>query len=144
MSLFMRRAAIAPLAILLLLAACQSNASPSPSAVASQPASAAPSLEASVAPTPVATVPVEELTVAEHLVACIDIPYPPLEFFDDQGNPTGSDIDIATEIAHRLGLGIRIENSVFDTIIAAVTGGQVRHHRLGPEHHDRAARRRST
>ena len=124
MSLFMRRAAIAPLAILLLLAACQSTGSPSPSAAASAEASTPASVEASVAPSPVATVPVDELTVAEHLVACIDIPYPPQEFFDEQGNPIGADPDIATEIAHRLGLGIRIENTVFDTIIPALIGGK--------------------
>jgi polar amino acid transport system substrate-binding protein len=57
-------------------------------------------------------------------VVCSDIPYPPLEFFDDAGNPTGSDIDIATGIAGKLGLTVQIENSVFDTIIAAVTGGK--------------------
>ena len=58
------------------------------------------------------------------LVICSDIPYPPQEFFDDQGNPTGSDIDIGIEIGRRLGLTGEIENSVFDTIIAAVTGGK--------------------
>jgi polar amino acid transport system substrate-binding protein len=58
------------------------------------------------------------------LLVCSDIPYPPLEYFDDAGNPTGSDIDIATGIAAKLGLTVQIENSVFDTIIAAVTGGK--------------------
>jgi len=72
----------------------------------------------------VATVPPDQLILAGKLVICSDIPYPPLEFFDSAGNPTGSDIDIGTEIAKRLGLTAQIENSVFDTIIAAVTGGK--------------------
>jgi polar amino acid transport system substrate-binding protein len=57
-------------------------------------------------------------------VICSDIPYPPQEFFDDSGNPVGSDIEIGQEIAARLGLTPQIENSVFDTIIAAVTSGK--------------------
>lgn len=84
------------------------SASPSPSA----PASAAPSLAA------------DQLIFPGKLVICSDIPYPPQEFFDDQGNPTGSDIEIGQEIGKRLGLQVQIENAVFDTIIAAVTGGK--------------------
>jgi polar amino acid transport system substrate-binding protein len=72
----------------------------------------------------VATIPSDQLIFAGKLVVCIDIPYPPQEFFDDQGNPTGSDVDIAAEIAKRLGLTLQIENSVFDTIILALTGGK--------------------
>jgi polar amino acid transport system substrate-binding protein len=64
------------------------------------------------------------LAFAGKLVICSDIPYPPQEFFDASGNPTGSDIDVGTEIAKRLGLTADIQNSVFDTIIAAVTSGK--------------------
>jgi len=55
---------------------------------------------------------------------CSDIPYPPQEFFDAQGNPIGSDIEIGQTIAQRLGLTPEIQNSVFDTIIAALQGGK--------------------
>ena len=99
-------------------AATSAPASVTPTAVAS--ASAAPSAAA----TPVATVPTGQLKFADKLVVCSDIPYPPLEYFDEAGNPTGSDIDIATAIAKKLGLTVQIENSVFDTIIAAVTTGK--------------------
>jgi polar amino acid transport system substrate-binding protein len=102
------------------MAACTPAASVSPSTGGSVVASAS----ASAAGSPVATVPDDQLLFPGKLVVCIDIPYPPQEFFDDAGNPTGSDVDIATEIAHRLGLQIQIENSVFDTIILAVTGGK--------------------
>jgi ABC-type amino acid transport/signal transduction systems, periplasmic component/domain len=57
-------------------------------------------------------------------VTCVDIPYPPQEFFDEAGNPTGSDVDIANEIATRLGLTSLIENSFFDTINEALNAGK--------------------
>jgi len=121
-------------AFLFLLGACSAPAAstaPSTEATAvptvAPPASSAPasSAPASVAPSAAAiTVPSGQLIFADKLVICSDIPYPPQEFFDDQGNPTGSDIDIGSEIATRLGLQPQVENSVFDTIIAAVTGGK--------------------
>jgi polar amino acid transport system substrate-binding protein len=58
------------------------------------------------------------------LVICSDIPYPPQVFFDEQGNPTGADIEIAQQLATRLGLTLQVENSVFDTIIPALVGGK--------------------
>jgi len=60
--------------------------------------------------------------VPGHLVVCSDLPYPPQEFFDDQGNPIGSDIDIARGIGARLGLTVDVNNQIFDTIIAALQG----------------------
>ena len=76
------------------------------------------------APTPVAVVDPSLLGQKGKLLICSDLPYPPFEFFDASGNPTGSDIDLGTEIANRLGLQVQIVNSVFDTIIAAVTSGK--------------------
>jgi polar amino acid transport system substrate-binding protein len=70
------------------------------------------------------TVPASELVLPGKLVICSDIPYPPQEFFDQNGNPVGSDIEIGQTIAQRLGLQPEIQNSVFDTIIAALTGGK--------------------
>lgn len=124
-----RIAGIAGAALFLFAACTGGGASPS-TAPASVPASAPASVEASPSPvaspspTAVATVPDGQLIFPGKLVICSDLPYPPLEFFDDQGNPTGSDIEIGQEIATRLGLNVQIENAVFDTIIAAVTGGK--------------------
>ena len=109
-----RRSAIVLSAALIVLTACTSGGTK-----ASPPASTGGS-----APPPVATVPKDQLVVAGNLFACIDIPYPPQEAFDDQGNPIGSDVDIATEIANRLGLKLKVENTVFDVIIPALTGGK--------------------
>lgn len=118
MPVFARKATIGLVAALLLLAACQNTASNSPGA-----SSGGGQSQAAVS-SPVATVPTDQLAFAGILTTCIDIPYPPQEFFDEQGNPTGSDPDIANEIAKRLGLASRIENSVFSTIIEAVTSGK--------------------
>jgi polar amino acid transport system substrate-binding protein len=75
-------------------------------------------------PTSVAQVPPASLAQAGHLLICTDFPYPPQEFFDANGDPQGLDIDIGNEIANRLGLKVQYVNSVFDTIIAAVSGGK--------------------
>jgi polar amino acid transport system substrate-binding protein len=72
----------------------------------------------------VATIPSDQLLVPGHLEVCSDIPYPPLEYLDDQGNPIGSDMEIAAGIAARLGLELQVQNTVFDYIIAAVNGGK--------------------
>ncbi len=76
------------------------------------------------APSPMAQVPKDALTQPGKLTVCTDFPYPPQEFYDEKGNPSGIDIEIGTEIANRLGLQVQFVNSVFDTIIAALTGGK--------------------
>lgn len=76
------------------------------------------------APTPVAQVPADALGQKGKLLICTDFPYPPIEFYDDNGNPQGLDVDLGAEIAARLGLKAQHINSVFDTIIAAVKGGK--------------------
>jgi polar amino acid transport system substrate-binding protein len=131
-----RRAAGLVGAALLLVTACSTAATPSPSAAPSvapsaapsEVAAASPSAEASSAPSAalpsIAPVPSGQLIFSDKLVICSDIPYPPQEFFDASGNPIGSDIEIGQEIAKRMGLTAEIQNSVFDTIIAALSGGK--------------------
>jgi polar amino acid transport system substrate-binding protein len=124
-----RRAAGLAGAFLFLLGACSAPAaSTAPSTEPTAVPTVAPSgstAPASVTPSAAAiTVPAGQLIFAGKLVICSDIPYPPQEFFDAQGNATGSDIDIGNEIATRLGLQSQVDNAVFDTIIAAVTGGK--------------------
>jgi polar amino acid transport system substrate-binding protein len=77
-----------------------------------------------IAATPVAQIPEASLVQKKHLLMCSDVPYPPQEFFDENGNPVGLDIEIGQEIANRLGLQFQLVNSVFDTIVAAVTSGK--------------------
>ena len=95
---------------------------PPPTAVPTD--TAVPPTPTPAAPTPVAQISPDNLSQKGHLLICSDFPYPPQEFFDDNGNPQGLDVEIGTEIANRLGLQVQFVNSVFDTIIAAVTSGK--------------------
>jgi polar amino acid transport system substrate-binding protein len=85
------------------------------------PTGASPS---SVPTTAIINVPSDQLAFPGQLLVCSDMPYPPQEFFDDQGKPIGSDIEIAQEFGRRLGLQVVIINSYFDTIIQALTAGK--------------------
>lgn len=113
----------------LVLAACATPTEAPPVVetvvVTSVVTEAAPAATAAPAmPTPVASVDPASLAQKGKLLICTDFPYPPQEFFDENGNPAGLDIEIGTEIANRLGLQVQFVNSVFDTIIAAVTSGK--------------------
>lgn len=101
----------------LVLVACAPAATP----VASVPPTTAPTM---VPPTPIASISSDQLVQKGHLLICTDFPYPPQEMFDENGNPQGMDIEIGNEIANRLGLQVQYVNSVFDSIILAVTGGK--------------------
>ncbi len=65
-----------------------------------------------------------QLAQKGHLLICTDFPYPPQESFDNNGNPQGMDIDIGNEIANRMNLKVQYVNSMFDSIIEAVTSGK--------------------
>jgi len=105
----------------LMLSGCASAPTAAPSAPA---ATAAATVAPTAAPTPVASIPADKLNQKGRLLICSDLPYPPQEFFDENGNPVGMDIDLGKEIGTRLGLKVEFVNSMFDTIIAAVTSGK--------------------
>jgi polar amino acid transport system substrate-binding protein len=100
------------------------TATTAPTDTAVPTATVVPTATATAAPTAVAQVPPGSLAQKGKLLICTDFPYPPQEFFDDNGNPQGMDIDIGTEIANRLGLQVEFVNSVFDSIVLAVSGGK--------------------
>jgi len=118
----------------LLVASCApaATATPAPTEVPPTPtpivievtSTPVPVPTATVAPTPVATVPDGALVQKGKLFICTDFPYPPQELFDESGNPQGSDVDIGTEIANRLGLQVKFVNTVFDFIIPALAAGK--------------------
>ena len=116
----------------MVVGACSSAATPSLTAAPTTTPIATTGPAATPAPTPtpaptqvvVGSIPPDQLVVTGHLTICSDIPYPPQEYFDANGNPTGSDIDLGNEIANRLGLKMAVQNTVFDTIIAALLGGK--------------------
>lgn len=108
-------------AVALTVSACvpSPSTSPAPSDGASQsdgPRSSSTRL--------VATVPSDELLFEGRLLICSDLPYPPQEFFDENGDPTGSDIELGEEIARRLGLEAVIVNTLFETIIDSAISGK--------------------
>lgn len=53
-----------------------------------------------------------------------DVPYPPMEDFDADGNVIGFDADLMNEIARRLGLEPRWIDTDFDTIFTQLAQGQ--------------------
>jgi polar amino acid transport system substrate-binding protein len=60
-----------------------------------------------------------ELTVA------MDLHYPPTTFLaEDNSTPIGLNPDIARLVAKKLGLRLKFENTVFDTIIPGIDGGR--------------------
>ena len=107
-----------------LLAAC-TGASPS----ASTPASSAPA-SASAAASAIAIPPPTSLITAGQLVDCVDIEYPPLEYFEtsdvtDPNAAIGFDVDAAKAAAGKLGLEITIRNTAFGALIDDLkTGGR--------------------
>src|SRR5450759_2583160 len=114
----------------LVASACSSSAattapSATPTAAPTTAASAATTTAASVAPTaaPLPTVPAAQLIAAGTLTVCSDTSYPPQEYMDATSKPVGSDLDLAAEIATRLGLKVVVKTTVFDSIIPALTGG---------------------
>jgi polar amino acid transport system substrate-binding protein len=117
-------------AAIFVAAACSGGTTPAPTTTPTTSPTEAMSTAPTEAPTPtpaptfVATIPSDQLIVPGHLEVCSDIPYPPLEYLDEQGNPIGSDMEIAAGLAQRLGLQLQVENTVFDYIIAAVNGGK--------------------
>jgi polar amino acid transport system substrate-binding protein len=108
--------------------ACSSTATPAPTPtpVVSIAPGATPTPTPTPAPTQkvVGSVPADELVVGARLTICSDMPYPPQEYFDANGDPIGADIEIGAEIANRLGLKESVQNTVFDTIIAALQGNK--------------------
>src|SRR6185503_1474683 len=99
---FPRSVAVLGLVAIFVAAACgSSTASPSgaasgsarPSGGSGTPrpttAGATPGVTDSEAPSraPIASVPPDQLIFPDRLLICSDIPYPPMEFFDDDGNP---------------------------------------------------------
>jgi polar amino acid transport system substrate-binding protein len=82
---------------------------------------------ATTAPTTTSTTPAvaiqppTNIKNAGKFVFCSDITYPPEESYK-QGTttPEGSDIDIGTDIAKRMGVTARFDNTGFDGIIAAL------------------------
>lgn len=114
-------------AVTLIVAACNGGGgSDAPTqAGGSAPATqAAPTAEASL----VTIAPPTDLITAGTLIDCVDIEYPPMEFFPpdvtDPNQAIGFDVDAAKAVADRLGLAIEIRSTAFDALIADLQAGR--------------------
>ncbi|PRY16030.1 ABC transporter substrate-binding protein [Kineococcus rhizosphaerae] len=74
------------------------------------------------APTPPATSAYHLLTPGT-LTFALDVSYPPFEYVEN-GRPTGVDVELDTDLAHRLGLEPVFVNTPFDDLIATVDAGK--------------------
>ena len=83
---------------------------------------------ASVLPTQVTIAPPTSLIKAGTLTDCVDIEYPPMEFFPpdvtDPQEAIGFDVDAARAVADRLGLAIEIRNTGFSALIQDLGAGR--------------------
>lgn len=67
----------------------------------------------------------EETTAAGGtLVMATNAEFPPYEYYDDGGNITGIDVEIAAAIAEHMGMEFKVEDMAFDSIIPAVQSGK--------------------
>jgi polar amino acid transport system substrate-binding protein len=117
--------AAAGLAVLLALSACGGTANSVPAADDSKTSNTADISEgvqpdeAAVKLLPQSYKDKGELTVA------MDLHYPPTTFLaEDNSTPIGLNPDIARLVAKKLGLKLKFENTVFDTIIPGIDGGR--------------------
>lgn len=58
------------------------------------------------------------------LTAGSEIPYPPMEFFDENNKPIGFEVDLIAAISERLGVPIAFQEQSFDALIPALQSGK--------------------
>jgi polar amino acid transport system substrate-binding protein len=92
--------------------------------VTAPPATAAPA-----SPTAVPIAAPTSLITPGKLVDCVDIEYPPMEYFPsadvtDANLAIGFDVDAAKAVAAKLGLAIEIRNTAFDALIPDLQAGR--------------------
>ena len=108
-------------ALTLALAGCSSStAETAATAAASAPAAAS---AAASAPAAMLTLPQEYIDKGYVSVAS-DLAYPPLDMTDENGNPTGFDIDLAYAMGDLFGVEFRVEKQEFDAMIPALQSGK--------------------
>ena len=114
-------------AVALIVAACNGGgASDAPTDAGGSPPATqgAPTADA----TPVTIAPPTDLITAGTLTDCVDIEYPPMEFFPpdvtDPNQAIGFDVDAARAVADRLGLQLEVRNTAFDALIPDLQAGR--------------------
>jgi polar amino acid transport system substrate-binding protein len=113
-SIFKFSAAALTAASLLLVAGC---ASTTPTASPSASATASIAVDAKAA----ALLP--EVYKTKGLNAGSEIPYAPMEFYDDNNQAVGFEVDLLNAVAAKLGTTVKFEKQAFDTLIASLQAG---------------------
>ncbi len=107
--------ATAGLALTLGLAGCST---------AEAPAAGGPALPEVKADPAVAALLPERFKSAGVIKVASDIPYPPMEMFDENQNLTGFDYDLAQALGAQLGVKIELQTQAFDSIIPSLQSGK--------------------
>ena len=126
----MLRLRSAAVAAIMLVAACGpgggASTAPTSGPATAGPATAAP---ASAGPTSEVIAPPTSLLTPGKIVDCVDIEYPPMEYFPsaditDPNQAVGFDVDAAKAVAAKLGLEIEIRNTAFNALIPDLQAGR--------------------
>lgn len=120
------------LVLIMLVAGCGGTTlSPSPSPATTQAApttSASPDAPAVASPSTAAGVPAAgleaDIVTTGQLTYCTNLRPGRMGFLDENGEPAGVNIELANEIARRLGLKAEIRETAFEALLDAVSGRQ--------------------
>ncbi len=106
---------VAGLALTVGLTACSAGTTP--------PADAQTLSAADVDPAAAAALP-ESYKTAGVIKVASDIPYPPMEMFDENQQLTGLDYDLAQALGGKLGVKLELQTQAFDSIIPSLQSGK--------------------
>jgi polar amino acid transport system substrate-binding protein len=117
----MKFAALAAMATasVLMVAGCASTTEATPTAAATTDAMSIPMVEVDAAAA--ALLPDSYKTAGINVAS--DIPYAPMEMFDENNKPTGFDYDLSQSIAQKLGVTISFNKQAWDSIIPSLQAG---------------------
>lgn len=116
-SIFKFSAAAVTAASLLLVAGCATSTPTASSSASASATTAAITVDAKAA----ALLPAAYKT--KGLNAGSEIPYAPMEFYDDKNQPVGFEVDLLNAIGAKLGTTVKFEKQAFDTLIASLQAG---------------------
>jgi polar amino acid transport system substrate-binding protein len=117
----MKFAALAAMATasVLMVAGCASTTEATPTASATTDAMSIPMVEVDAA----AAALLPESFKTDGIDVASDIPYAPMEMFDENNKPTGFDYDLSQSIAQKLGVTVSFNKQAWDSIIPSLQAG---------------------
>jgi len=117
-------------AVIVIVAGCAGGGGASTGPTQAAATTAASSQAASsTAPSAEAITPPTSLIAPGKLTDCVDIEYPPMEYFEsadvtDPNKAIGFDVDAARAVAEELGLTLDVKNTAFDALIPDLQAGR--------------------